>query len=72
MLQGAWTIFFKNEYYEKKILGFMKFHGIEIIIVIIKQNKTKQNKTKMNGLFLNPCILQIEVNVIVVVNFHLR
>ena len=24
----------------------MKFHGIEIIIVIIKQNKTKQNKTK--------------------------
>ena len=45
MLQGAWTIFFKNEYYEKKILGFMKFHGIEIIIEIIKkQNKTKQKR----------------------------
>ena len=45
MLQVAWTIFFKNEYYEKKILGFMKFHGIEIIIEIIK-NKTKQNKNE--------------------------
>ena len=69
MLQVACTIFFKNECYEKKILGFMKFHGIEIIIEIIK--KTKQNKTKTNGLSLNPCTLQIEVNVIVVVNFHL-
>ena len=45
MLQVAWTIFFKNECYEKKILGFMKFHGIEIIIEIIKkQNKTKQKR----------------------------
>ena len=37
-----------------------------------KKNK-KQNKseTKMNGLSLNPCTLQIDVNVIVVVNFHL-
>ena len=68
MLQVAWIIFFKNEYYEKKILGFMKFHGIEIIIEIIKK---KQNKTKTNGFSLNPCTLQIEVNVIVVVNFHL-
>ena len=32
-------------------------------------HKTKQNKTKMNGLSLNPCTLQIEVNVIVVVKF---
>ena len=49
MLQVAWTIFFfLNEYYEKKNLGFMKFHGIEIIIEIIKkkQNKTKQNKNE--------------------------
>ena len=44
MLQVAWTIFFKNEYYEKKILGFMKFHGIEIIIEILKKNKTKQKR----------------------------
>ena len=49
----------------------MKFHGIKIIIESIKKNKTKQNKTKTNGLSLNPCTLQIEVNVIVVVNFHL-
>ena len=43
----------------------MKFHGIKII--------RKQNKTKTNGLSLNPCTLQIEVNVpvFVVVSFHL-
>ena len=45
MLQVGWTIFFKNEHYEKKILGFMKFHGIKIIIEIIKK-KTKQNKNE--------------------------
>ena len=48
----------------------MKFHGIKIIIESVKK-KMKQNKTKTNGLSLNPCTLQIEVNVIVVVNFHL-
>ena len=59
MLQGAWTIFFKNEYYEKKILGFMKFHGIEIIIEIIKkQNKTKQKR--MVFLWIHaPCKLKL-------------
>ena len=55
----------------KKNLGFMKFHGIKIIIESVKKNETKQNKTKTNGLSLNPCTLQIEVNAIVVVNFHL-
>ena len=49
----------------------MKFHGIKIIIESVKKTETKQNKTKTNGLSLNPCTLQIEVNVIVVVNFHL-
>ena len=46
----------------------MKFHGIKIIIEIIKrkQNKTKQQKNECS--FSKPT-LQIEVNVFVVVNF---
>ena len=30
----------------KKILGFMKFHDIEMIIEILKKNKTKQKQNK--------------------------
>ena len=46
----------------------MKFHGIKIIIEIIKrkQNKTKQQKNECS--FSKPT-LQIEVNVFAVVNF---
>ena len=46
----------------------MKFHGIKIIIEIIKrkQNKTKQQKNECS--FSKP-ILQIEVNVLATVNF---
>ena len=46
----------------------MKFHGVKIIIEIIKrkENKTKQQK---NECFFSKPTLQIEVNVFAVVNF---
>ena len=49
-------------------ISWQKFHGIEIIIEIIKK---QTNKQKMNALSFSKSTLQIEVNVFFVVNFYL-
>ena len=59
MLQVGWTIFFKNEHYEKKILGFMKFHGIKIIIEIIKKKKKTKQKWMVFLYIHAPCKLKL-------------